>query len=305
MKVLITGSGGMVGRNLKERLTNDKLDLLCPSRKALNLLNIDALDKFLKTEKPDVIVHCAGLVGGIHANILSPYDFCYQNLQIGINLIESANNNGIQNIINLGSSCMYPRNAENPFKESQVLRGELEPTNEGYAIAKIAIAKLCEFMNQQHGRSYKTLIPCNLYGKWDDFDINKSHMIPGVIRRMHEAKNNGQHAITIWGNGETMREFMYAEDLADFISNNIQNIDILPEIMNIGLGVDYSINDYYQVISEVVGFQGEFEYDLTKPEGMKRKQVDITKQSKLNWAPSHDLKQGITKTYQYFLELIE
>jgi GDP-L-fucose synthase len=158
-------------------------------------------------------------------------------------------------------------------------------------------------MNQQHNRSYKTLIPCNLYGKYDDFDLNKSHMIPGVIRRMQEAKEQAQETMTIWGSGETRREFMYAEDLADFISYYIDKIDSMPEMMNIGLGTDYSIDEYYQAISKVVNYNGVFDYDLTKPEGMKRKQVDITEQTKMNWTPKHSLIDGLTKTYQYYMEM--
>lgn len=301
--VLITGSTGMVGRNVIKKLVSLDLVIISPSKKELDLKNIYSLDEYLLKIKPDIIIHCAGLVGGIHANIDAPYDFCFDNLQMGLNLIESSNRNNVQYLINLGSSCMYPRNAVNPLNESQILTGELEPTNEGYAVAKIAVAKLCEFMNKQHERCYKTLIPCNLYGIGDDFTIGKSHMIPGVIHRMHEAKENGDETMTIWGNGKTRREFMFVEELANFLLVNIHKIDQWPQNMNIGIGVDYSINEYYRAIAKIVGFEGDFVHDLSKPEGMKEKLVDITEQKKLGWESDIGLLEGITKTYEYYLEM--
>ena len=217
MKILITGGTGMVGKNLIEYLSSKtKYILLYPNRQELNLLNFDQVNLFISKQKPDLIIHSAGLVGGIQANIKSPYSFIYQNLLMGLNLVQAAISNNVQNFINLGSSCMYPRKIKRELKESDILKGELEPTNEGYAISKIAIAKLCEFAKNEFNLSYKTIIPCNLYGKWDSFEQKKSHLIPAVIHKLHEAKKNNEVA-TIWGDGSARREFMFVEDLADFI----------------------------------------------------------------------------------------
>ena len=196
---------------------------------------------------------------------------------------------------------MYPRLAQNPLKEEQILTGELEPTNEGYAVAKVAVAKLAEYLSAQYGVEYKTLIPCNLYGYWDKFDVNKSHMIPAVIRKIDEAVKSNQSIVDIWGDGLARREFMFAEDLADFILFSLERFNKLPNTMNVGLGYDYSINDYYEAVAEVIGYTGTFEHDLTKPAGMKQKLVDVTQQTNLGWTPKTDLTQGIRRTYQFYL----
>jgi len=303
-KILVTGANGMVGKNLIESLSDYDHELLTPSRKKLNLMNMMEVDKYINKEKPELIIHCAGLVGGINANIELPYDFCNNNLQMGINIIQSANKNNIKKVLNLGSSCMYPRNGKNPLKENLILTGELEPTNEGYAIAKIAIYKLCEYMNKQYGTHYKTIIPCNLYGKWDDFDPIKGHMIPGVIRRMHEGKINSEDNIAIWGDGETRREFMLASDLTDFIAKIIEDFELIPNAINFGLGHDFSINEYYNIIAKVVGYRGGFQHDLTKPQGMKQKLVDSTISRNLWAIKLNTLEEGVKLTYEHFLETL-
>ena len=210
MKVFLTGGSGMVGRNILAYSTQHNYDIDAPSSSELNLLDFEALKSYLSRKKPDVIIHSAGLVGGIQANIAAPYDFAFINLQIGINIVRAAYELGISRLINFGSSCMYPRQASNPLKEASILGGELEPTNEGYAIAKIATARLAQYANAQHGYHYKTLIPCNLYGYWDKFSPEKSHMIPAVIRKTHEGKVNGSEFLDIWGDGTARREFMFA-----------------------------------------------------------------------------------------------
>ncbi|MDK9758596.1 NAD-dependent epimerase/dehydratase family protein, partial [Vibrio sp. D173a] len=187
MKLFITGGRGMVGKNIIALAEKKGIEVIAPSRQDLDLTSQAAINEYLSIHRPDVVVHCAGLVGGIQANIAAPYDFCFQNLQIGLNVIQASYDAGITRLINLGSSCMYPRLAQNPLKEEQILTGELEPTNEGYAVAKVAVAKLAEYLSAQYGVEYKTLIPCNLYGYWDKFDVNKSHMIPAVIRKIDEA----------------------------------------------------------------------------------------------------------------------
>ncbi|MEZ9394464.1 GDP-L-fucose synthase family protein [Vibrio splendidus] len=301
MKLFITGGRGMVGKNIIALAEKQGIKVIAPSRQELDLTSQAAIYEYLSVHKPDVVVHCAGLVGGIQANIAAPYDFCFQNLQIGLNVIQASYDAGITQLINLGSSCMYPRLAQNPLKEEQILTGELEPTNEGYAIAKVAVAKLAEYLSAQYDVDYKTFIPCNLYGYWDKFDVNKSHMIPAVIRKIDEAVKSNQSIVDIWGDGLARREFMFAEDLADFILFSLERFDKLPNTMNVGLGYDYSINDYYKAVAEVVGYTGTFEHDLTKPAGMKQKLVDVTQQTNLGWTPKTDLTQGIRRTYQFYL----
>ncbi len=301
-KIFLTGSRGLVGSNIRENKPKN-LVLVCPEIDELNLLDSDKVDQFLERQKPEIIIHAAGIVGGIHANIANPVKFLTLNTLMANNLILSARKNKIKYFINLGSSCMYPRNAPNPLTESMVLKGELEPTNEGYALAKIYAQRLCSYINREDSNNnYKTIIPCNLFGRWDKFDPQLSHMIPAVIKKIHEAKINNVSEVDIWGDGKARREFMYAGDLADFIWFVVHNIDAIPEIINVGLGYDFSINEYYQSIAEVVGFNGVFNHDLSKPVGMKQKLVDISQLQKLEWTPKHSLTEGIKKTYQFFIE---
>lgn len=290
----------MVGRNLIEHL-HEKYEILSPSSKRLNLLELDNVKEYLDSENPNAIVHCAGLVGGIQANKKSPFSFFYNNLEMGKNLIDAAHKIKIPILINLGSSCMYPKDRNHELQEDDILTGSLEPTNEGYALAKISVAKMCEFLAKEKEVFYKTIIPCNLYGKWDKFDPDKSHMVPSVIRKLHLAKLKNEKAV-IWGDGTARREFMYAKDLADFISLAIIKYDKLDSYTNVGLGYDYSINEYYTKAAEVIGFDKGFEYDLTKPTGMKKKLCSVKKQTELGWKPKYDLKLGLEETYNFFIE---
>lgn len=302
MKILITGGSGMVGRNLVEFLhksSNYKLNY--PTSEELNLLDKQNVLNFLQKDKFDAIIHCAGLVGGIQANIQRPFSFLNVNLQMGLNLMEAAVNCGVPKVINLGSSCMYPKDSEDILEETDVLTGKLEPTNEGYAIAKIAVAKLGEFAKKEFNLDYKTIIPCNLYGKYDKFDPKNSHMIPAVIRKLHKAKSLNQDA-EIWGDGTARREFMYAEDLADFIKFALENYDRLEPFTNVGLGYDYSIQEYYESIADVVGFKGKFHFNLEKPSGMKKKLCSIKKQNSLGWNPKYSLMEGLSLTNDFFIK---
>ena len=299
--VLITGSTGMVGRNAAEMLIEKEFKILTPTRSELDLMNSEEVMRYFKSNQIDIVLHAAGLVGGIQANIEKPYSFLSVNSQIALNVINASIETGIERLINLGSSCMYPKNCQDELTEDLILTGSLEPTNEGYAIAKIMASKLCDYAQSEFGLSYKTLIPCNLYGKYDNFHPVKSHMIPAVIRKVHEAAKTN-NPVEIWGTGEARREFMFVEDLIDFITWSLDNYDQLPNLMNIGLGHDYSIKEYYQAIAEVIGFTGDFTYDLSKPEGMKRKLCSIQKQSQLGWKPKHSLKEGLEKTYQFYLK---
>lgn len=301
-KILIFGSSGMVGRNLID-LCPKSVELICPSRAELDLIDAHSVQVFIKNIQPDLIINCAGKVGGIKANMAEPFSFFVDNMLINQSIILGAYNSNVKYLLNFGSSCMFPRNAENPLKEDMLLTGELEPTNEGYALAKIAAQRMISYLSFEHPElCYKTVIPCNLYGKYDKFEEDKAHMIPAVIARMHKAVVENKSIVTIWGDGSAKREFMYAEDLAYMIWTLLDNFEDMPQLMNLGLGVDYTIFDYYKAIAEVVGFKGEFEFDLSKPIGMKQKVVDITLQNNLNLSPQHTLNQGIIKTFNYYLK---
>lgn len=291
----------MVGRNAAEMLIEKEFKILTPSRSELDLMNSEEVMRYFKSNQIDIVLHAAGLVGGIQANIEKPYSFLSVNSQIALNVINASIETGIERLINLGSSCMYPKDCQDELTEDLILTGPLEPTNEGYAIAKIMASKLCDYVQSEFGLSYKTLIPCNLYGKYDNFHPVRSHMIPAVIRKVHEAAKTN-NSVEIWGTGDARREFMFVEDLIDFITWSLDNYDQLPNLINIGLGHDYSIKEYYQAIAEVIGFTGDFTYDLSKPEGMRRKLCSIQKQSQLGWEPKHSLKEGLEKTYQFYLK---
>lgn len=302
IKVLLTGGSGMVGKNITE-LKPDSVTLFTPSIKELNLLDYNCLNKYIYYHKPEIIIHAAGIVGGIQANINHPVRFLRENTLMAHNVIWAAYENRVPYLINLGSSCMYPFEAENPLSENAILTGALEQTNEGYALAKIFAQRFCSYINREcNNHNYKTIIPCNLYGKYDKFDVEWGHMIPSVIHKIHQAKINNKKQVTIWGNGEARREFIYAADFADFIWSNITKLDKIPEVLNIGLGYDYSINEYYQAIAEVIGYKGSFVHDTTKPVGMKQKLVDTTLLNSINWSSKTGLKEGIQKTYNYYLE---
>jgi GDP-L-fucose synthase len=303
MKLLITGSHGMVGQNILENSNIQQYDILTPASSVLNLLNYDNVKEYLQYYKPDMIVHCAGKVGGIQANMKNMYDFFTENAVMGINLVKASKENNIKYFLNLASSCAYPRNIKTPLKEEYILQGELEPTNEGYALAKLSILKMCEYISREFSEfQYKTLIPCNLYGRWDKFDEQNSHMIPSVIKKTYDAIKSGTDKIEIWGDGTARREFMYTSDLASAVIKAIQEFDKIPNIMNIGLGFDFSINEYYDAVKDVLGYNGVFIHNLSKPSGMKQKLLDITKQTEWGWKPSITLQEGIYKTFQFFQE---
>ena len=304
LKVLLTGARGMVGKNITD-LKPNHIDLYKPAKLELNLLDYVNVKKYINTIKPDIVIHAAGIVGGIQANINHPVKFLRENMLMAHNLIWASFELSVPYILNLGSSCMYPRNAPNPLKEDVVLNGELEPTNEGYALSKIFAQRFCQYINyEQNNINYKTLIPCNLYGKYDKFDTEWGHMIPSVIQKIHKAKQQNMDEIEIWGNGEARREFMFSGDFADFVWFAIDHIGQIPELLNVGLGYDYSINEYYKIIARVVGFNGSFKHNLTKPVGMKQKLVDISRLNQTEWVPKYTLEQGIKETYDYYLRTI-
>jgi GDP-L-fucose synthase len=302
---MLSGSTGMVGRNILENKLNKNYEFITPSSKELDLLDYNQVDVFIKKNQPDIIIHAAGLVGGIQANINNPIGFLVENSDMGKNLVLAARNNSVRYFLNLGSSCMYPKNSPNPLKEQYILSGKLEPTNEGYALAKIYVAKLCEYISRADDNfHYKTIIPCNLYGRHDKFDPKNSHMIPAVISKLYDAKVNKVNTVDFWGSGKVRREFMYSGDLANFIYYALNHFDRLPQYLNVGPGKDYSIKDYYDKILKIIGGNIKFVHDLTKPEGMNQKLTDITLLEEFGWKASIDLEEGLRETIEYYKRIM-
>jgi GDP-L-fucose synthase len=300
-KFLLTGATGMVGRNILEHPDINCYLTLTPSRAELDLTHYSQVENYLRKHQPDLIIHAAGRVGGIQANLAAPVDFLVANMDMGRNIVMAARKVGIKRLINLGSSCMYPRDAENPLSEELILRGQLEPTNEGYALAKVVTMRLCEYIHREDASfEYKTLIPCNLYGRHDKFDPAYSHLIPAIIHKIYQAMQNHQPTVEIWGDGTARREFMYAGDLADAVLRSIKHFDSLPYIMNVGLGHDYTINEYYQITAKVLGYNGSFVHDTSKPVGMSRKLVNTERQTAWGWTARTDLCDGIRKTVEFY-----
>lgn len=303
MRVLLSGSTGMVGRNFLERVADSSLEVFAPSHTELDFLDFPAVVKYVRSVHPDIMIHAAGRVGGIMVNMKYPVEFLMENLDMGRNAIWAAFQAGVPKFLNLGSSCMYPCGTNTGLTEDMILGGPLEPTNEGYALAKIVATRLCEYITREYpGYQYKTLIPCNLYGRWDKFDGNNAHLIPAVISKIHEAVVKKEETVEIWGDGMARREFMYAGDLADCLEKATREFDSLPPQMNVGIGCDVTINEYYHLCADIIGFKGAFLHDLNRPVGMERKLVDIVLQNRWGWQPKTDLRSGIEQTYQFFLE---
>jgi len=296
----------MVGRNILEHLKANQYSFLDPTSTELDLRDFSKVQEYISSHSPSYIIHAAGRVGGIQANMAHPVDFLVENVDIGRNVILAARNAGVKKLLNLSSSCVYPRNAPNPLSEDLILKGELEPTNEGYALAKIFAMRLGQYIHQEDPSfSCKTFIPCNLYGRFDKFDPKHSHLIPAIIHKVHQAKVEKQQTVEIWGDGNARREFMYAGDLADAVLRGVESFDEMPDLMNIGLGSDFSINEYYQAVAKVIGWDGEFIHDLSKPVGMKQKLVSIDRQKNWGWTATSSLEDGIAKTYDFYLKSVQ
>lgn len=291
----------MVGANFLEHPNTADFEVIAPRSRELNLLDYAVVENYVKAVAPDMVIHAAGRVGGIQANMREPVLFLVENMDMGRNIVLATRAANVKQLLNLGSSCMYPRNAPNPLCENVVLNGELEPTNEGYAIAKVVVSRLCDYISRETPEfQYKTLIPCNIYGRYDKFDPSHSHLVAAIIQKIVKAKKEDSPSVDIWGDGLARREFMYAGDLADAMVAAVQRFDLLPQSMNIGVGVDHTINEYYEAVAEVVGFQGEFVHDLTKPVGMKQKLVSTELLAAWGWTAKTSLQEGIKQTYRYF-----
>lgn len=296
-KIYIAGHNGMVGSAIKRKLTElGYTNIITSSRKELNLTNQLAVQSFFSSEKPEYVFLCAAKVGGIKANNEYKADFIYENLMIQSNIISSAKEFGVKKLLFLGSSCIYPKFSQQPIKEEYLLTGELEPTNDAYAIAKIAGIKMCQSYNQQYGTNFISVMPTNLYGYNDNYDLNSSHVLPAMIRKFHEAKMNKAYHVEIWGDGTPMREFLFVDDLAEacvYLMNNYNDSGIV----NIGTGEDITIKDLAYLVKEVVGFKGNILFNTQMPNGTPRKLLDVSKLANLGWKYKTSLREGIEKTY--------
>lgn len=303
-KIYIAGHNGMVGSAIWRTLTaKGYTNLMGVSSTVLDLRNQKAVADFIAAEKPEVIIDAAARVGGILANNDYPYQFIMENMQIQNNLIDSALKSGVEKFIFLGSSCIYPKFAPQPLKEEYLLTGTLEPTNEWYAIAKIAGVKACEAIRKQFGKDYVSLMPTNLYGTHDNFDLKTSHVLPAMMRKFHEAKENNHAPVTLWGSGTPMREFLFVDDMAAAVIFALENK--LPDYLyNVGTGEDLTIRQLAETIQKIAGHQGEIIWDASKPDGTARKLMDIAKMHALGWKHQVQLEEGIQKTYNWFLENI-
>src|SRR5213078_2011103 len=300
-KIFVIGHRGMVGSALVRRLKGEGFsNLLVRDRSKLDLRDESAVTKFFAQEKPALVILAAAKVGGIKANNDFPVEFLLENLRIQNNVIHAAYENGARKLLFLGSSCIYPKFAPQPIPESALLTGPLEPTNEAYAVAKIAGIKLCQAYAREYGTNFISVMPTNLYGPNDNFDLEKSHVLAALLRKAHEAKIRKEKKLIVWGTGEPRREFLHVDDLASALLLLLQKYDS-PEIINVGCGEDITIRELAKLICDVVGFDGELAWDVTKPDGTPRKLLDVSKLRALGWKPSIPLRDGIARTYEWFL----
>ena len=301
-KIYVAGHAGLVGSAVVRKLGSaGYTNILVRSRNELDLLSQGSVRDFFKKEKPEYVIDCAARVGGIKANMESPADFLYENLEIQNNIIWQSHQSGVRKLLFLGSSCIYPRECPQPMKEESLLTGKVEPTNEGYALAKIAGIKLCEKIYEQYGKKFISCMPTNIYGENDNFDQNSSHVIPALIGRIHEAKKGDRPEVVIWGSGESRREFLYVDDLADAILWLMENYDE-KQFLNVGTGEDISIKELAYKIKEAVGYEGKLVFDITKPDGMPKKLLDVSKMEALGWQHKISFDDGLKKTYEFYLE---
>lgn len=301
-KIFVAGHRGMVGSAIVRRLQRAGYqNVITRARQELDLLSQQAVHDFLRSERPDYLFIAAAKVGGIQANNVYRADFIYQNLMIEANLIHGAHLAGVQKLMFLGSSCIYPKMAPQPMSEDVLLTGQLEPTNEPYAIAKIAGIKMCEAYNAQYGRDYISVMPTNLYGVNDNYDLNNSHVLPALIRKTHEAKMRGDQELVVWGTGTPMREFLYADDLADACVFLMEQGYSGP-LVNIGTGTDVTIRELAETVTRVLGFTGTLRFDTSKPDGTPRKLMNVSRLTQLGWQATTTLEDGIRMAYQDFLQ---
>lgn len=315
-KIFIAGHQGMVGRALVRKLESEGYEnLLLRSKEVLDLRNQQAVNSFFEVEKPDYVFLAAAKVGGIHANNTYPAEFVHDNLLIQTNIIHASWQNEVRRLLFLGSSCIYPKLTAQPMKEDALLTGLLEPTNEPYALAKIAGIKMCESYNRQYGTRFFSVMPTNLYGPYDNFDLKNSHVLPALIRKFHEAKTSAADCVEVWGSGTPRREFLHVDDMASAcvyvmrLNNAVLDAQFLnypePSFVNVGTGVDLTIRELADMVRDVVGFDGRLDFDASKPDGTPRKLLDVSRLKKLGWEAKIGLNEGIRSTYEWYLENVE
>ncbi len=306
-KIYVAGHRGLVGSAIVRRLLDaghSPQSLVLRTHQALDLTDQRAVHEFFATERPEYVFLAAAKVGGIHANNTYPADFIYQNLMIESNIIHASYQHGVKKLMFLGSSCIYPKHAPQPMKEEYLLTGLLEPTNEPYAIAKIAGIKMCDAYNRQHGTNFMSVMPTNLYGLGDNYDLQNSHVLPALISKMYEAKARGTKEVVVWGTGTPKREFLYSEDLADacvFLMEKYNAADI-GEFVNIGTGKESTIRELAELVADVIGFRGKLVFDASRPDGTPRKLLDVSRLLALGWQAKTGFREGIIKAYEDFLQ---
>jgi len=310
-KIYVAGHRGMVGSAIVRRLqAGGYHNIVTRTHAELDLTNQQAVSDFFDSENIDHVVLAAAKVGGIHANNTYPAEFIYQNLVVEANVVHQAWANGVQNLLFLGSSCIYPKFAEQPMREDSLLTGTLEPTNEPYAIAKIAGIKLCESYNRQHGTNYRSVMPTNLYGPGDNFDLQNSHVIPALMRKFHEARESGKPSVEVWGSGNAKREFLHVDDMANAcvfvmeLDDNTYQANTQPMLshINVGSGEDLTIRELAELVKKVTGFQGEIVFNTTQPDGTPRKLLDVSRLKGMGWSPTIELEDGLRATYDWFCQ---
>ena len=303
--VLVTGASGMLGQHLVPMLENKGHRVLAPSREDVDLTDANATEAYIQSSTIDAVVHCAAYVAGIASSKASKHHSFDANLSMGMNLIRSCLERGITTLLNVSSATVYPSEAPQPLSESSLGQGAFEGPIEGYALSKYVVYRACVMANEQHNVSYKTVLPCNLFGPYDNFSLETGHMLPAILHRMHQAKEQNNSPIVIWGDGSAKREFLYAPDLADFICFALDNFESLPEVMNVGSGVEISVNEMHEHMAKITGYTGELKHDFDKPVGRLRRYLNLHHQQQLGWSPKTSFEEALAITYDYLRGTLE
>ena len=303
--VLVTGASGMLGQHLVPMLENKGHVVLAPSREDVDLTDAAATSTYLQANTIDAVVHCAAYVAGIASSKASKHHSFDANVSMGMNLIRSCLDNKISTLLNVGSATVYPSDAPQPLSETSLGQGAFEGPIEGYALSKYVVYRACAMANEQYDVAFKTILPCNLFGPYDNFSLETGHMLPAILHRMHQAKEQDNAPIVIWGDGSAKREFLYAPDLADFICFSLENFEALPEVMNVGSGVEVSVKEMHQHMAKITGYSGALKHDLDKPVGRLRRYLDLHHQQRLGWSPKTPFEEALALTYDYLRGTLE